>query len=54
LIGDASKARTRLGWKPTVTFDELVESMVNADRELIQRQQIIQQSLSRHQRRGTV
>lgn len=28
LKGDASKARNLLGWKPTVTFDELVAEMV--------------------------
>jgi GDPmannose 4,6-dehydratase len=31
LLGDASKARDRLGWKPTVAFDELVERMVDGD-----------------------
>ncbi len=31
LIGDAGKARRTLGWKPTVTFDELVKLMVDAD-----------------------
>jgi GDPmannose 4,6-dehydratase len=31
LIGDASKARERLDWKPTVTFRELVGMMVDAD-----------------------
>ncbi|MBD2021043.1 GDP-mannose 4,6-dehydratase [Leptolyngbya sp. FACHB-36] len=31
LIGDATKARTRLGWLPTVTFEELVTLMVSAD-----------------------
>jgi GDPmannose 4,6-dehydratase len=33
LHGDASKARARLGWKPTVGFRELVEMMVKADEE---------------------
>jgi GDPmannose 4,6-dehydratase len=33
LIGDASKARERLGWKPSVTFDGLVRMMVDADIE---------------------
>jgi GDPmannose 4,6-dehydratase len=28
LVGDASKARVRLGWAPTVTFDELVRLLV--------------------------
>ena len=31
LVGDASKARARLGWRPEVTFDELVGMMVQAD-----------------------
>jgi GDPmannose 4,6-dehydratase len=31
LIGDASKAERVLGWKPRVTFPELVEMMVRAD-----------------------
>ena len=31
LIGDATKAKTALGWKPKVTFAGLVEMMVRAD-----------------------
>ncbi|WP_166391106.1 GDP-mannose 4,6-dehydratase [Nocardioides ochotonae] len=31
LVGDASKAREVLGWKPSVTFPELVALMVEAD-----------------------
>jgi GDPmannose 4,6-dehydratase len=31
LRGDASKAMTLLGWKPTVSFRELIEMMVDAD-----------------------
>ena len=31
LIGDPSKAREGLGWKPRVTFKELVRMMVEAD-----------------------
>lgn len=31
LIGDASKAREKLGWKPSVTFPQLVELMVQAE-----------------------
>jgi GDPmannose 4,6-dehydratase len=31
LTGDASRARTRLGWNPRVGFAELVEMMVRAD-----------------------
>ncbi len=33
LVGDASKARKQLGWKPSVTFSQLVELMVNAEME---------------------
>jgi GDPmannose 4,6-dehydratase len=31
LIGDSTKAREKLGWKPSVTFQELVHLMVDAD-----------------------
>lgn len=31
LIGDATKAHTVLGWKPTYTFSELVSEMVQSD-----------------------
>ncbi|HEX9350212.1 MAG TPA: GDP-mannose 4,6-dehydratase [Gaiellaceae bacterium] len=31
LVGDASKAREKLGWEPRVSFRELVEMMVDAD-----------------------
>lgn len=31
LIGDASKARERLGWAPTVGFEEMIRRMVDAD-----------------------
>ena len=33
LRGDASKAREKLGWKPKVTFKQLIEMMVRADEE---------------------
>ena len=34
LLGDASKARSQLGWEPKVTFDGLVRLMVDHDLEL--------------------
>jgi GDPmannose 4,6-dehydratase len=34
LRGDASKARRKLGWKPEVTFEELIHEMVEADLKL--------------------
>jgi GDPmannose 4,6-dehydratase len=33
LVGDPSKAREQLGWEPKSSFQELVETMVNADVE---------------------
>lgn len=35
LIGDSSKAHKLLGWEPTVSFEELVTMMVDADLELL-------------------
>ncbi|MBD5785286.1 GDP-mannose 4,6-dehydratase [Cellulosimicrobium terreum] len=35
LVGDASKARAELGWKPTVTGPELARIMVDADVEAL-------------------
>jgi GDPmannose 4,6-dehydratase len=35
LVGDSAKARSTLGWKPKVTFPELVKMMVDADLALL-------------------
>jgi GDPmannose 4,6-dehydratase len=35
LVGDASKARSKLGWRHKVSFDELVAEMVAADLETV-------------------
>jgi GDPmannose 4,6-dehydratase len=35
LIGDYAKAKTKLGWEPTVRFKQLVEMMVDADLERV-------------------
>ena len=35
LIGDASKAKAKLGWEPKVKFEELVKIMVKADWEKV-------------------
>ena len=35
LIGDARKAKEKLGWEPKVKFEELVKIMVNADFEKV-------------------
>jgi GDPmannose 4,6-dehydratase len=41
LCGDASKARKRLGWKPKVTFKELVSLMVDYDLELARQERTL-------------
>jgi GDPmannose 4,6-dehydratase len=33
LVGDATKARAKLGWHPTVSFQQLIEMMIDADLE---------------------
>jgi GDPmannose 4,6-dehydratase len=37
LVGDATKARTVLGWEPVYTFEELIREMVQTDLELATR-----------------
>jgi GDPmannose 4,6-dehydratase len=46
LLGDASKARTKLGWKPRVSFDQLVDMMVDEDLELAKQERVLQDSCS--------
>src|SRR5579871_6269882 len=41
LCGDASKACARLGWKPTVTFEELVKMMIQHDLELARQERTL-------------
>lgn len=40
LRGDASRARANLGWRPSVTFRELVYLMVDADRSALARDDV--------------
>ncbi len=37
LLGDASKARAKLGWQPEIGFDALVREMVETDLDLARR-----------------
>jgi GDPmannose 4,6-dehydratase len=37
LVGDATKARTKMGWTPTYTVAELCKEMMQADLELFRR-----------------
>jgi GDPmannose 4,6-dehydratase len=44
LMGDATKARLKLGWKPKVTFRELVSEMVATDLQAAERDQLAHQN----------
>ena len=46
LLGDPSKARQKLGWTHTTTFDELVREMVDADLDAVRREGALR---SRHE-----
>jgi GDPmannose 4,6-dehydratase len=41
LLGDASKARSKLGWAPRITFEELVAEMVREDFRLARRDALL-------------
>jgi GDPmannose 4,6-dehydratase len=41
LIGHAAKATAKLGWRPQVTFRELVREMAAADLKAAERDQLV-------------
>jgi len=41
LLGDSTKAKTKLGWSPRITFNELVSEMVREDYNSAKRDQLI-------------
>lgn len=41
LLGDASKAKDKLGWSPKISFDELVAEMVREDLKSAERDELI-------------
>jgi len=41
LLGDAGKARRKLGWQPEITFPALVQEMVDCDLEIARRDALI-------------
>ncbi len=41
LLGDASKARTKLKWSPTITFEEMVAEMVREDLKSAERDEVV-------------
>ena len=44
LIGDASKAKAKLGWTPTYTLPMLVKEMVDADVQLFRKERVLRES----------
>jgi GDPmannose 4,6-dehydratase len=42
LIGDASKANKKLGWKPTHDLADLVKDMIQADLKLMKKEQLLE------------
>ncbi len=38
LIGNSSKAKKKLGWQPTVTFEQMIQKMVDADLAALKKQ----------------
>ncbi len=43
LLGDPTKARQKLGWKPRISFEELVQEMVREDFKIAKRDSLIEQ-----------
>jgi GDPmannose 4,6-dehydratase len=41
LLGDATKARNKLGWRPKVTFGELVAEMAQQDLQEAERESLV-------------
>ena len=44
LLGDATKARDKLGWKPKISFAQLVNDMVHSDLDIAKRDLLIHKS----------
>jgi GDPmannose 4,6-dehydratase len=41
LLGDPSKAKTKLGWEPKISFDEMVKEMVSEDLKSAERDELV-------------
>lgn len=41
LLGDPTKAREKLGWRPKISFDELVQEMVREDLKAAERDELV-------------
>ena len=40
LLGDSSKAKEKLGWKPEISLDEMVAEMVREDLKIAERDEL--------------
>ncbi len=54
LLGDSSKARMKLGWRPKVTFKELVKMMIEHDAEEVRKQLFGEKKSSPHDPEGKI
>lgn len=41
LVGDPAKAKAKLGWEPTVTFEQLIQMMVEADIKRLKENKVV-------------
>jgi len=44
LIGDNTKAKTKLGWEPQYTLDQLIDEMVTSDLEHMKKEQLLKEN----------
>jgi GDPmannose 4,6-dehydratase len=44
LLGDSTKARTKLGWVPMISFDQLVEEMIFGDLKVAERDELVKKN----------
>ena len=42
LLGDPSKAKQKLGWEPKITFEQMVQEMMQHDLELAERDALVE------------
>jgi GDPmannose 4,6-dehydratase len=42
LLGDPSNAKTKLGWQPRITFEQMVQEMMAHDLELAKRDELVE------------
>ncbi len=42
LLGDPSKAKSKLGWEPKITFEQMVQEMMQADLDLARRDDLVE------------